>query len=320
MKEQHEIFLYFISGFCGLIVGLFILKVFSPGGNYAAILSAIIIGGMAAIGLLTAKVLRDKEEIKDLSKRTRLLEEDHDSKSKFLSFASHELRKPLTVFEWSLSGLLHEEYGRLLKEQRELLQSMHTEAEMMEKITETFLNLSKMELQVLEITLTPVHLEELEKEITALVGDKKVSAAKKGVEMRYVANVDSGLFARVNKTTLHLVVENLLENAVNYTPSGGTISAVLENSKEKLIFRISDTGIGIPQEKQAKIFHEFFRAENAKQFQESGSGIGLYLCKKYIDGHGGTISFSSQKGKGSTFTFTLPIYASGALEEVLRKI
>jgi len=105
-------------------------------------------------------------------------------------------------------------------------------------------------------------------------------------------------------------IVNLLLNAVKYTPANGTVSVRVEKQTESIVVEISDTGIGIPQDEQPRIFEEFYRASNARAIEHEGDGLGLSLVKRVIDLHGGTINFASQLGCGTTFHIILPAATS----------
>ncbi len=105
-------------------------------------------------------------------------------------------------------------------------------------------------------------------------------------------------------------VVNLLVNAARYTPEHGTVSVRVEAQAESVVVEVSDTGIGIPQEEQPRIFEEFYRASNARQIEHEGDGLGLSLVKRVVDLHGGTINFCSQPGCGTTFHIALPAAAT----------
>ena len=103
------------------------------------------------------------------------------------------------------------------------------------------------------------------------------------------------------------MLQNLLENAVKYTPEHGKIEINVAPGDQLLQFKIKDNGVGIPAKDQAKLFSKFFRADNVIRMQSEGSGLGLFIVKNIIQRHGGDISFSSREGKGAEFIFTLPI-------------
>ena len=108
--------------------------------------------------------------------------------------------------------------------------------------------------------------------------------------------------------------ENLLGNAIKYTLPDGEVTASLRLKDGQLVGEVRDTGIGIPAEEQGRLFQEFFRAKNAKALSLRGTGLGLVIVKRIVDGAGGSIWFESQEGKGSTFTFSLPPASAPVLE------
>jgi len=103
-----------------------------------------------------------------------------------------------------------------------------------------------------------------------------------------------------------MIVQNLLTNASKYTPSGGTISVSLQKSQDGIVLVVSDNGIGIPQDQQGRIFTKLFRASNATEGSAEGTGLGLYIVKSVTEALGGSISFESKEGAGTTFTVQLP--------------
>jgi signal transduction histidine kinase len=106
---------------------------------------------------------------------------------------------------------------------------------------------------------------------------------------------------------LKSVWSNLIGNAIKYTPVGGRVQVSLSHGGDQLVGQVRDTGIGISAEAQARLFTEFFRAENAKAFSRQGTGLGLTIVKRIVEDAGGRIWVESEPGKGTTFTFTLPV-------------
>ena len=111
----------------------------------------------------------------------------------------------------------------------------------------------------------------------------------------------------MDKDKMILVLQNLIENAVKYTPDHGKIEIGAEFGKEFLKFRIKDNGVGVPLKDQAKLFSKFFRADNVVRMQTEGSGLGLFMVQNIISRHGGDITFNSEEGRGTEFVFTIPI-------------
>lgn len=320
MKDFNSIFLYFLGVLLGLVSALFVFRLLPFDVDLVALVHNVVLACFLLVGLVLARVLVVRRQAEELRAEVQSLQEDSSSNTKFVAFAAHEIKNPIATTKWTLSAFISGEYGPLPPEQKALFDRMYGDVKEMEAIAETFLDVSKIKQHVLEITLAPIRLEELEREIGLRIKSRMYLAEKKNIDLRYTAKVDPALVIRVNKTAIQLVVENLVENAINYTLPGGTVTADIQNDAENLIFHISDTGIGIPKSDQPKIFNEFYRAENARAFQASGSGLGLYLSKKYIDGHGGKIWFSSEDSKGTTFSFTIPLYAGSELAEIFRKI
>jgi signal transduction histidine kinase len=105
---------------------------------------------------------------------------------------------------------------------------------------------------------------------------------------------------------------NLISNAIKYTPPGGQVRVILEEQDGWAVGTVEDTGIGIATEDQAKVFEEFYRTAQAKKTEPHGTGLGLPLVKRIVEGHGGTIAVESQLGQGSRFSFRLPVAPTGA--------
>jgi signal transduction histidine kinase len=116
-------------------------------------------------------------------------------------------------------------------------------------------------------------------------------------------------FPRVllDKEKMLLVIQNLVDNSLRYSPPGGKVQVTLSYDKKEVVFSIKDSGIGVPEEQKARLFEKFFRASNAKQIYTEGTGLGLYLSKNIIEAHEGKIWAESKVGEGSTFSFSLPI-------------
>ena len=112
--------------------------------------------------------------------------------------------------------------------------------------------------------------------------------------------------ALVNEFTLSKALENLIDNAISYSHDGGVIQMELERMEKEVIFKIADQGIGIPKEDQPSIFREFFRARNAVKKKNVGTGLGLFIVKNIVEGHGGKVWFTSEENKGSTFYVSIP--------------
>ncbi|EKE00027.1 MAG: multi-sensor signal transduction histidine kinase [uncultured bacterium] len=137
------------------------------------------------------------------------------------------------------------------------------------------------------------------KELTPQILEKKLI---------FQENYDSSIpTIFVDPKLISIVIENLMSNAVKYTPNNGKISLEVKKEGDSVILKVSDTGVGIPENQQNKIFSKLFRADNAKEIDPDGAGLGLYIVKEIIDHSVGTIWFESQEGKGTTFYVKLPL-------------
>ena len=106
---------------------------------------------------------------------------------------------------------------------------------------------------------------------------------------------------------IRIAVQNLVDNAINYTSSGGRVTVSLNYGRNELGVVVKDTGVGIPEDQKKRIFSKFFRGSNVIKVETDGSGLGLFITKNIIEAHGGKIWFESEEGKGTTFSFSLPV-------------
>ena len=163
------------------------------------------------------------------------------------------------------------------------------------------------------LTLTKMRLDdEVKMETFAFKGtiDDSISTVtarsqEKGVELKFNIAEDLGTVFG-NKFSIEEAITNILLNAIKYTPKGGTVELVAKNKDNNMLVDISDTGMGIPQDEQVRVFEEFFRASNAKKVERDGTGLGLTIVKKIIKKHHGKIWVESKLGKGTSFKFTIP--------------
>jgi signal transduction histidine kinase len=122
-------------------------------------------------------------------------------------------------------------------------------------------------------------------------------------------NINSPLLpVKIDKNAMKLVVNNLLDNAVKFSPENSEIKVVLEKQGEKLLLKIKDDGIGIPKNEQVSIFEKFYRGKDASQSSTTGTGLGLTIVKQIVEAHGGEVWVESEPGKGSLFMVSLPLY------------
>ncbi len=225
-------------------------------------------------------------------------------KTEFVSIAAHQLRTPLSAIKWTLRMVIDGETGDITSEQKELLEKTYVSNERMISLINDLLNVSKIEEGRFLYKQEMASLEE----IVSIVVDSSQELLKMK-KMKISFDRPKQILPQVNidKEKMELVVQNLLENAVKYTPEGGEINISLEKDKNDIVFKIKDTGVGIPEVQKERIFTKFFRGDNVIRMETEGSGLGLYTTKNIVDAHNGKIWFDSEEGKGTTFVFSIPI-------------
>jgi two-component system, NtrC family, sensor histidine kinase KinB len=230
---------------------------------------------------------------------TQRLEQD-EMKRDFVSTISHQLRTPLTSIRMALHVMLEEKVGTLAPQQSDLLTSAKEDTDRLYRIIEDLLSISTIESRKGEMELATVspHLV-----VQDAVGSFRSAARGQGVHLE--ADLPDDLpEILADREQVRLAFDNLISNALKYTPSGGSISISAETLEHFVWFIVSDTGIGIQKEYIPRLFERFFRVPG--QEVRSGTGLGLAIVREIVEGHGGTIRAESTPGRGSTFIFSIP--------------
>jgi len=227
-------------------------------------------------------------------------------KTSFVSVAAHQLRTPLSAIKWSIKMLLDGDEGDLNSEQKNLLSKTYESNQRMIRLVNDLLNVSRIEEGRFLYDVQKTSLRDLITQVTKnhqlIIERKKLKFSFRGARRDFPD-------VKIDTEKMKLVIQNLLSNAINYTPSGGSIVINLSQDSDALLFSIKDTGIGISESQQAHIFRRFYRTENAISTMPNGTGLGLFIARNIINAHGGKIWFSSKKGKGTTFFFTIPLHS-----------
>jgi len=231
------------------------------------------------------------------------LNPDKRAKNDFMLSAMHQLKTAAALAKWSFKMFLSGDFGRLTKEQKSVLTKLNQKNEETISLTEGLSNAIKAESGFDRFNRESVDLKEVVEEVLA---DFKNKIKAKKIKLKFKKLSGTSLKVFADKGKIKLAVENLVDNALKYTNDKGSVLLSLEDNGKYLKFEIKDSGIGVPKNQQPKIFNEFFRAQNAVKKDTIGTGVGLFLAKKNIEGHGGKIWFESEEGQGSTFSFTLP--------------
>ena len=247
------------------------------------------------------------------------------AKTEFVSLASHQLRTPLSAVSWYTETLLSGQSGALTEKQKQVAGEIYFSAKRMTSLVDTLLNVSRLEMGTFTIETKPV---EVSKIIGGVVKDLKGRIEEKKLKITEVYDEDVPLIMADNKL-LNMIFQNILSNSVNYTPDEGSVGielSVLPEGKmyggnitkvDSLVAKVTDTGIGIPENQRDKIYSKMFRAENALTTDVEGTGLGLYITKSIIDLSGGKIWYESEVGKGTTFYVTFPLSGMKEVEVVI---
>ena len=222
----------------------------------------------------------------------------------FVVNASHELKTPVTSIQ-TLADALVVALERDARKASELVGRLNEEADRLARLTHDLLDLRKLEDRG-TLERGPVDLVQLVREVvsdvTSAAGERGISISCELPESAIVAGVEH---------ELRLVVDNLVRNAIQYTPEGGDVTTGLERADGSYELVVSDTGIGIPQQDLRRIFERFYRVDVARSRERGGTGLGLSIVRHAVQRHGGSIEVESLLGEGSTFRVRLPIERSG---------
>ncbi len=227
------------------------------------------------------------------------------AKDKFLAIASHQLRTPLGSTKWNLEMILGEEVGRIPQKAKELLRQIYKSNDRLINLVNDLLDVSRIDQGK---TKNDPEITDVIKIIKIKIQELSNLAEAKSINVKL--EVPEGKTFNAFVDPQHFsdqVMQNVLANAILYNRRGGSVLIQIAPLDKEVRIRIDDTGIGIPEREQSKIFSRFFRANNAIKSEADGSGLGLYVVKYYIESWGGKIWFESNEGKGTTFHISLPI-------------
>jgi len=250
----------------------------------------------SALAIQNARLFREIEE------KSRQLEVASQHKSEFLANMSHELRTPLNAIIGFSEVLAEKMFGELNEKQEEYSKDIHASGQHLLSLINDILDLSKIEAGRMELELSDFHLPTALDSALTLVRER---AGRRGIALH--TNIDCRLgHIQADERKVRQVVLNLLSNAIKFTPEGGRIEVGAVPKDGLIEISVGDTGVGIALEDQEAVFEEFRQVGTADKKVE-GTGLGLTLCRKFVELHGGRIWVKSELGVGSTFTFTLPM-------------
>lgn len=225
----------------------------------------------------------------------------------FIAFAAHELRGPITVIRGYLDTLVDELDGEIDPEQRELFDRLIVSANRLASYINNILNSARYDQRHLSVNLIETTVGDI---YGIIADDMQLRASSQHRLLSVDLPVDLPTIA-ADPGSASEVFGNLIDNALKYSNEGGAVSVTAEVQGNFVEVSVKDNGIGMPPNVVANLFHKFYRSHRSRE-TVAGTGIGLYISKGIVESHGGTMEARSIEGEGSTFSFTLPIYASVA--------
>ena len=234
--------------------------------------------------------------------RRRAEAEAQRLKDEFFALVSHELRTPLTSIVGYLELLIEEEAGALTPVQRRFLGVIERNAQRLLRLLGDLLFVAQVEAGRMSLARTPVDLEAI---VRGAVDAGRPRAERAGIAL--AAETDDVPALEGDPERLGQVVDNLVSNALKFTPHGGAVTVRAGRRDGRAVIVVSDTGMGVAPAEQGRLFERFYRAADAEERSIPGIGLGLSICRAIVEGHGGGISVASEEGHGATFTVELPI-------------
>ncbi len=268
--------------------------------NLVLLLITILLGIFLVRSVMKEVNQREKIELlaKDLQKANDRLKELDKQKSEFVSFATHQLRAPLTAMKGYASLMLEGDMGEISKKVKDAILRIYDSSNTLTTIVDDYLNISRIELNSMKYTFEVIDLKDL---VQHVIAELKPMIEKTGLTFSFNVNEEKGYMVHADKEKFKQILTNLIDNSVKYTPSG-SVTVSIQKNNGKIVFSVKDTGIGIAEEVMPKLFARFSRAENANKQNIHGTGLGLFVAKQIVEAHKGRIwAESAGEGRGSAF-------------------
>lgn len=299
--EKYYLPLWQCPHFLFVVMGIFIIIValatYFIGIRYIEdplIIALVVLILTIFLLLISFLITKSYEKIAEVSKL----------KSEFINIISHQLRSPIVNLNWASDILFSNHKGISYEIKQEFVPVIRENIERMTELINELVLVSKIEMGKKILQLQDVDLPKL---IETIIFNFKPLIAKKNIRINFHKKGDFSKTFRTDFLKMKMIVENLVENAIRYTPLDGCIDIFLTLSlNKKAILKISDTGIGIKKDDYQMIFKKFCRSEKAKKMNTQGLGLGLYIVKTFTGQLGGRISFNSKVNKGTTFIVEIP--------------
>ncbi len=224
-------------------------------------------------------------------------------KNEFVSMVSHELRTPLTSIKGYVDLVVDGEAGEINEIQREFLQIVQENSDRLVSLVNDLLDISRMESGRVHLRIEPLEMDEI---VQGVMETFRTMADSSDVELSWDVQEDLPRAAG-DRDRVGQVLMNFVSNAIKYSPGGGKAHVAVTHDDGRVLVEVSDTGIGISEEDQEKLFSKFYRVDSTLTREIGGTGLGLSICKSVVELLGGEVGARSVEGEGSTFWFTLPV-------------
>lgn len=245
--------------------------------------------------LLLRSTIAEMRSQKELAKLTI-----DRAKSEFITIAAHQLRTPASALRWSFN-LLQENNANMTEAQRAVVKSGNRAAENMAHIIGDLLDMGRIADGKFRYSFAS---GDIARTLRESADQFKEEAGRKRVALD--VRVADALPFVFDESKISLAVQNLIDNAITYTPADGRVTLEATGDEKGVRITVADTGIGFTKDESERVFEKFFRGSRAMRISPDGSGLGLVISKTIVEGHGGTMTFVSEEGKGTTFTIALP--------------
>ncbi|MCB9798413.1 HAMP domain-containing histidine kinase [Candidatus Nomurabacteria bacterium] len=252
--------------------------------------------------------VNQKEQIEHMAKSLEVanekLQELDRTKTEFLSIASHQLRTPLSIIKGYIELISDGAFGKVTKKTKGILDEMDESNERLVKLVDEFLDITRIEQGRTKFSFAKGSMNEV---ITSCYKELIDRASQKGLKIDWKPSKTASVKVMMDSEKIRHVVFNFIDNAIKYSDKG-VIKIILEKKSGKVVVRVKDEGFGFNKEDKGNFFQKFYRGKNVEGTNVNGTGLGIYVCRKFIEAHGGQVwAKSPGLGKGSEFGFEVPL-------------